>query len=202
MSDWPEPGGTLRPVDPETNQELDPLTLQPLDTGDAHLDAIEEELLLPVLLAANPHKFGPGKVHVFKDGKTRCGKTRENTPGKVVQGTLEAVTCKGCLTYLQSDRERERKDREWQQRRAEWEAERQRKNERWWRDYDEYLQTPEWRRRRDRVMYRAGTVCEGCLEQEAVMVHHLTYERVRHEMLFDLVAICRDCHGELRPGKF
>ncbi len=30
-------------------------------------------------------------------------------------------------------------------------------------------------------------------------VHHLTYARLYDEMLFDLIAVCRDCHERLHP---
>lgn len=63
--------------------------------------------------------------------------------------------------------------------------------------YQDYLTTPEWRAKRDAVLKRAGFVCEGCLANRATEVHHLTYVRVGHEMLFDLVAVCEDCHRQI-----
>lgn len=64
----------------------------------------------------------------------------------------------------------------------------------WWRQYNEYLLSPEWRSRRERVMRRAGGVCEGCGINQAAQVHHLTYEHVFNEFLWELVAICEPCH--------
>lgn len=61
--------------------------------------------------------------------------------------------------------------------------------------YAEYLKSTEWAARRDKVMARSGGVCEGCREQAATEVHHLTYEHVTQEFLFELVAICGDCHA-------
>lgn len=66
-----------------------------------------------------------------------------------------------------------------------------------WRWYDTYLQTPEWETRRKAVMARARNTCEGCQAADATQVHHLTYERVGNEMLFDLVAVCDDCHAQI-----
>lgn len=63
--------------------------------------------------------------------------------------------------------------------------------------YQDYLTTPEWRSKRDAVLKRAGSVCEGCLKRAATEVHHLTYVRVGREMLFDLVAVCEICHREI-----
>ncbi|MCY4554379.1 MAG: hypothetical protein OXC79_11970 [Candidatus Poribacteria bacterium] len=70
----------------------------------------------------------------------------------------------------------------------------------WWEDqYSRYLQSPTWKAKRQKVMKRANHICEGCLEQKATQVHHLTYERVGCEMLFDLVAICDRCHSNCHP---
>lgn len=61
-------------------------------------------------------------------------------------------------------------------------------------DYQQYLQSPEWRLKRDAVMKRDNRLCQGCLKNQATQVHHLTYDRIFNEMLFDLVAICHECH--------
>jgi len=60
--------------------------------------------------------------------------------------------------------------------------------------YNEYLKSTEWRSRRARVLKRANGICEGCLVSEATQVHHLTYEHVGDELMFELVAICDACH--------
>jgi 5-methylcytosine-specific restriction endonuclease McrA len=91
---------------------------------------------------------------------------------------------------------------------AEWEAWRQRQADlqddekrQWWATYTAYLQTPEWFAKRQVVFHRANGVCEGCRRLPAVHVHHLTYERVGDELLFDLVAVCRACHQKAHPNK-
>lgn len=61
-------------------------------------------------------------------------------------------------------------------------------------DYAEYLKSEEWALRRDLVMARAKNRCEGCGLRAASEVHHLTYEHVTQEFLFELVALCGDCH--------
>lgn len=66
--------------------------------------------------------------------------------------------------------------------------------EEWRREYNAYLATPMWAIKRQRVLDRAGDLCEGCRKCPPVEVHHLTYARVGREMLFDLVAVCRSCH--------
>ncbi len=66
--------------------------------------------------------------------------------------------------------------------------------EEWRQLYPIYLASDAWQRRRDLVLQRADFVCEGCRELGADEVHHLTYDHVGAEFLFDLVALCRDCH--------
>jgi hypothetical protein len=69
------------------------------------------------------------------------------------------------------------------------------------RNYDQYMKSPEWRERRSQVLQRCKGICEGCGKNHAVQVHHLTYERLGDEMLFDLVAVCLHCHERLHPWK-
>lgn len=66
--------------------------------------------------------------------------------------------------------------------------------------YEAYLLSPEWKRRRELVLKRANYMCEGCGIKTAVQVHHLTYVRLYNEMLFDLVAVCLDCHKRIHEG--
>lgn len=75
-------------------------------------------------------------------------------------------------------------------------------------DYIDYLQSPEWRRKRDFVLRRDKYMCQGCfsrvgrydwclspvLQTRAELVHHLTYEHIGEEFCFELTSLCRDCH--------
>lgn len=63
--------------------------------------------------------------------------------------------------------------------------------------YADYLRSAEWAARRDKVMERASHRCEGCRERLATDVHHLTYEHVTQEFLFELVALCAECHDRI-----
>jgi hypothetical protein len=74
------------------------------------------------------------------------------------------------------------------------------KDSAFWRKYDKYLATPEWAAKRARVLKRAGGICEGCLEQPATQVHHLTYRHWPNEFMFELVAICKGCHERLHAA--
>lgn len=63
-----------------------------------------------------------------------------------------------------------------------------------WEHYNSYLQSPEWRRKREKVLQRSKGICEGCGDRPATQVHHTTYAHVGRELLFELVAICDQCH--------
>jgi hypothetical protein len=75
--------------------------------------------------------------------------------------------------------------------------EREERSAQWWDAYHAYLSSPEWRERRRRVLKRANGVCEACLEQEATQVHHETYKHVGNEPLFELRAVCVECHERI-----
>jgi 5-methylcytosine-specific restriction endonuclease McrA len=52
------------------------------------------------------------------------------------------------------------------------------------------------------VIERADGLCEGCRSAEAVHVHHLTYKHCGNEFLWELVAICRECHERVHGREF
>lgn len=147
------------------------------------------------LWAADPHQFGPGKVHIVDDqneGKTMCGRFLSAVPESWT-GAKQA-TCKICLNNVAARPEREQRAREWEARRIDLERQRIEENERWQAWYQSYLRSPEWRDKRSKVMERAKGVCEGCLVARATEVHHTTYKHVGNEFLWELRAICRGCH--------
>ncbi|WP_339955475.1 HNH endonuclease [Yoonia sp. 2307UL14-13] len=69
----------------------------------------------------------------------------------------------------------------------------------WRAEYEAYRRTRAWQSKRSKVMRRANVVCEGCLDAPATVVHHTTYANVGDELLFQLVALCRDCHAKAHP---
>jgi hypothetical protein len=71
------------------------------------------------------------------------------------------------------------------------------RTEGWWKEYNDYLRTDGWKRKRAKVLARAQNLCEGCREREATQVHHLTYRHRFDEFLFELVAVCDPCHTRL-----
>ncbi len=67
-------------------------------------------------------------------------------------------------------------------------------------EYRTHLASDKWRKEiRPKVMKRANGICEGCLDKSATEVHHLTYEHLGNEFMFELLAVCNDCHGRLHP---
>jgi hypothetical protein len=158
------------------------------------------------LLRAYPHRWGLGMVHQINphdEGRTLCGKTLKHCPGDKFDGAVDLITCKVCLrsrdTHARMD--------EWEKKYAEQREmnydERQRQ---WQSDYREYLSSQIWLGKRARVLQRANDMCEGCGCRRAWQVHHLRYPRscrpgsddwIRQEKLFDLRAICRECHEDV-----
>lgn len=64
-------------------------------------------------------------------------------------------------------------------------------------EYDDYLRSARWRALRNRVLARAGGLCEACLDLPASQVHHLTYAHKGNEFAWELRAVCDDCHERL-----
>lgn len=63
--------------------------------------------------------------------------------------------------------------------------------------YDDYLRTPEWKRKVALILKRADNTCEGCLSRPATQVHHLTYAHIYHEFAWELRAVCDVCHARV-----
>ncbi len=66
-------------------------------------------------------------------------------------------------------------------------------------DYQEYLQTPYWKRRALDRKIDASFICEdcgGCFRyEEDLHVHHLSYEGVPYrELDSELIVLCDRCH--------
>lgn len=168
------------------------------------------------LLFADPHQWGPGKVHVLKfdeglgEDRTFCGKTLVSCPGTSKQGRLSQMTCAVCRNAWDAHQQALIRAAKWQaeheERRAMNEAAREEASRQRREAYDRYLDSDTWANRRLKVLQRADWVCEGCGSARATQVHHLQYpqdvtpgsrEWIASEMLFHLVAVCRPCHERL-----
>ena len=93
----------------------------------------------------------------------------------------------------------ERVESFYRDRRAAYEAQLAGHDRAWWDWYSEYLRSAEWAGRRAKVLARDGYRCRGCGDAPATQVHHLTYDRVGNELLFDLVSVCDRCHERCHP---
>lgn len=101
---------------------------------------------------------------------------------------------------------------------AAYDARRESESQLWWRTYQRFTSSPAWRTMRHRVMTRAGNMCEACLVQRAVQVHHTAYPAVvlvegmsaeeygqtlfqalTVQPLYELRAICMECHAHQHP---
>lgn len=74
----------------------------------------------------------------------------------------------------------------------------------WFEQYNLYLQSPGWRKKRSKVLERDKYQCQCCLDAMATEVHHKSYEFVDmngSEPAFDLVGICRACHERIEEMK-
>lgn len=65
----------------------------------------------------------------------------------------------------------------------------------WRARYIRHLNSSEWYDLKKKVMERSGGACEGCRDYLIEEIHHLTYEHMGHEFLWELVGVCGKCHG-------
>lgn len=87
---------------------------------------------------------------------------------------------------------RERRDAHWQRLRDDRDSD-------WKAKYEAYMQSEKWKVKRQAVLERDNYVCQGCLKNRAVQVHHLSYAHLGNEPLWDLTSVCLDCHRLVHP---
>jgi hypothetical protein len=62
--------------------------------------------------------------------------------------------------------------------------------------YREYLNSDEWRIKREIILDRAERMCQLCGSTERLNVHHRSYKRLRTpEEHRDLIVLCNSCHA-------
>lgn len=74
----------------------------------------------------------------------------------------------------------------------------------WFDKYTRYLQSPEWKNKRELVLKRDNYKCQACLTGLATQVHHKSYEFVDlsgSEPCFDLISVCYPCHTRIEEMK-
>jgi hypothetical protein len=60
--------------------------------------------------------------------------------------------------------------------------------------YKEYLHSEHWQQMRKKVYESRKAECQKCQGRKTLEIHHLTYERIGHESLDDLLILCGKCH--------
>lgn len=60
-------------------------------------------------------------------------------------------------------------------------------------EYEKYIKSLAWRKRKDKWLGKYGRFCRICGEKK-VHLHHKTYENFTNEKDEDLIALCEFCH--------
>lgn len=68
-------------------------------------------------------------------------------------------------------------------------------------EYSDYLDSEEWREKRRIVLERDNWTCQGCRRARATQVHHLSYDHIFDELLFELISVCDSCHTKIHAEK-
>lgn len=71
------------------------------------------------------------------------------------------------------------------------------KKQRFFENYNKYLNSPAWKERREEVLKRDNYLCQSCLKARATQVHHLSYKHWGDEPLFELISVCTECHERI-----
>ena len=67
--------------------------------------------------------------------------------------------------------------------------------------YQEYLQSDWWAKNREMALEAADHKCYVCGRPFDLQVHHLTYEHIGFEHLYDLVVLCKTHHRDIENVK-
>jgi hypothetical protein len=68
-------------------------------------------------------------------------------------------------------------------------------------EYNNYLNSDKWKLKRKKVLERDNHLCQACLTNKANEVHHLTYQNIYDEPLFELISVCKRCHEKIESKK-
>lgn len=61
-------------------------------------------------------------------------------------------------------------------------------------DYNLYINSDEWRLKRNYILNKRGYKCERCFSKKNLQIHHITYENLGFELDNDLIILCKNCH--------
>lgn len=152
-----------------------------------HCDHTETEL--------RRRTYSNGTVH-FAVQCLRCG-TQLRNYASTSQEVHKAYARRGQIPDFDENLREEFYNRIRQERTAQRETERAE----WFVWYNDYLCSDEWYEKRQAVLKRDGYLCQGCRIHRASEVHHLSYEHVGDEYMFELVSLCSECHRKLTEDR-
>ena len=64
-------------------------------------------------------------------------------------------------------------------------------------NYMEYIQSEDWKKRRDKKLRKADWKCERCGSGINLCIHHITYDNLGNEPMSDLLVLCKSCHEDI-----
>lgn len=64
-------------------------------------------------------------------------------------------------------------------------------------DYDEYIHSEAWSKKRQERLRIDGFKCQRCGATEKLEVHHVTYNTLGNENMNDLITLCELCHTKI-----
>ena len=64
-------------------------------------------------------------------------------------------------------------------------------------NYYEYMKSPEWKAKREERLKHDNFQCQICHTAINLVVHHVTYDRLGNEDLYDIVKLCQKCHEKV-----
>lgn len=67
-------------------------------------------------------------------------------------------------------------------------------------EYLSYIQSSYWFFKREEAFIYHGRKCKKCNSTKQLEVHHLTYRRLGHERMRDLMVLCKQCHNLLHAA--
>lgn len=139
-------------------------------------------------------------------GKTLCYVMQCQTCGNQIENVRKDSAVIRALTAPVPEVDPELQKRFYEMRARWWDRKREREDHERREQYAAYLQSEEWRtKRRIRLNLDNGAcqaMLDGC-QGRAAEVHHLTYDHLYDEPIFDLISVCSPCHRRLseREGR-
>lgn len=64
-------------------------------------------------------------------------------------------------------------------------------------EYHEYLKSPEWKEFRKKAFAHYGRKCSKCPATKTLQIHHLHYNNIFHELIEDVIVVCKKHHEEI-----